>query len=155
MKQIIRLEKVTLNNSADLAEILSSDKPLAKANGSKLKKVTAEEFFEKTKDWQDSTNSESYVIIKDNSSIGLTSLSHMAQESASVGCWISSKEWHKGYATQSQSFELLLQIAKNRGIKCVVSTINKDNVTSLRIWEKAGAVIDKSSEKAKAQINLF
>ena len=153
MKQIIRLEKVTLNNSADLAEILSSDEPLAKANGSTLKKVTAEEFFEKTKDWQDSTNSESYVIIKDNSSIGLTSLSHMTQESASVGCWISSKEWHKGYATQS--FELLLQIAKKRGIKCVVSTINKDNVASLRIWEKAGAVIDKSSEKAKAQINLF
>lgn len=151
MQQLIRLAKVTINNSVQIANMLSNDKLLTKANGSSdLVPVTPQEFFDKTKQWQIATNSESYIICLGDSSIGMISLSHIDGTSARAGCWIASSEWHKGYGTQA--FNLLLEIAKKRGIKTIISTINLDNIASLRIWEKAGAIIDKTGNKAKAQV---
>jgi len=152
MQQLIRLAEITMDNSAQIANMLSSDKLLAKANGSDLIPVTPKDFFDKTKKWQIATNSESYIISLGNSSIGMISLSHISGTTARVGYWIASDEWHKGYGTQA--FNLLLAVAKKRGIKTVASTINLDNIASLRIWEKAGAEINKSGNKAEAQIFL-
>ncbi len=153
MQQLIRLAKVTINNSVQIANTLSNDKLLAKANGSSdLAPVTPQEFFDKTKQWQIATNSEPYIICLGNSSIGMISLSHIDSTSARAGCWIASNEWHKGYGTQA--FNLLLEIAKKRGIKTIISTINLNSIASLRIWEKAGAIIDKSGKKAKATLLL-
>lgn len=153
MKQTITLSKINTHNSTGLAKILSNDKILLKQIGSTQQKVTTKDFLQKTTKWQADTNSESYVILKENSSIGLISLSHKTKDSARIGYWIASNEWNKGYGTQA--FNLLVEIAKNHGLKNITSTIDKDNVASLRIWEKAGAIIDKTSEKASATLLLY
>jgi len=77
MQQLIRLAEVTMDSSVQIANMLSNDELLAKANGSSLVKVNPQEFFDKTKQWQIATNSESYIISLGSSSIGLISLSHI------------------------------------------------------------------------------
>lgn len=66
-----------MDSSVQIANMLSNDELLAKANGSSLVKVNPQEFFDKTKQWQIATNSESYIISLGSSSIGLISLSHI------------------------------------------------------------------------------
>ncbi len=102
--------------------------------------------------WQKKTNSQSYVITLGGKHIGLISLSHQCGQSAKIGYWIASTQWHKSYA--SQAFNLMLSLAIKRGLTTVSSTIDPKNIASIKIWRKVGSKFKNVDGRLIAQLKL-
>ncbi len=144
---MIYLEAFNIESAHDMVRLFSSDNIVRKELGLEMKEFSPEEEYKFVSDWCAKTNSEQYVIRYGNEFAGMISLSHIDKESgtARVGYWIGSKFRNKGVC--SEAFRLVLKLAKNEGIKEVRSDIDKDNLYSLRIWQKYHPVITEKNEK--------
>ena len=82
-----------------------------------------------------------------NEFAGMISLSHIDEKlrTARIGYWVGSRFRNKGIC--SEAFRMILEIARDKGIVEFRSDIDKDNVYSLKVWEKYCPVIVEKNEK--------
>ena len=154
MQPVITLSEINIVSSASLAELLMFDDILSQQLGNKYHEepITPDNFFNDLKVWQTKTNSNSYVITLGDRHIGLISLSHQSDQSAKIGYWLASAQWHKGYA--SRAFALMLSLAMKRGFTTVSATIDPKNIASIKIWSKAGSNFENIDGQLIARLRL-
>ncbi|MDA3952641.1 MAG: GNAT family N-acetyltransferase [Bacteroidales bacterium] len=131
----------------DLVSILNNDNILAKTLGESTKSISTDEFISFNTDWAKKNKATLFSILLDNQAIGLISLSKIdpVESSAKIGYWIGSQYWNKGYSTAA--FKQVLEFARSKQIKIVSSSIEKNNIASLSIWYKFGAIIEDKGDR--------
>lgn len=152
---MIKLEKLSKNNGADIIAYLNKDdKLLEKLRSQRLGDITLEEFIDYNNNWCISRSAMLFCIIINNKVVGSISLSDIDKNigKASVGYWIASKYWGKGYGRES--FKEIVKMAKGIGIKILNSKILKDNLASRKIWDKYGAEFITLDEKVKYTLEI-
>jgi ribosomal-protein-alanine N-acetyltransferase len=123
-----------------LVWFLNHDDCLADALGSNNSvKISKQNFMETNKKWATERCADLFAIVHEKKAIGMISLSHqeIVNHTARIGYWLGSRYWNKGYA--SKAFQLILELAKRKGLKHVSSAVREDNIVSRKIWEKYGA----------------
>jgi len=117
---------------------------------------TGKSFRDATEAWCVRTNSVSLAVVDRNDrAFGLISLSHIddSERTGGIGYWIGSDYWGQGYGTES--FALVLSLARKLGITSVSATINKNNTPSIRLWSHHNATIaDLPGDRVRCTINL-
>lgn len=99
--------------------------------------LTRDEFINIGKNWAQHNMAHIYCIFT-HGPIGTISISHITNDgSARIGYWIASKEWGKGFGTSA--FELILEKARQIGVRVVSAKIDCQNTASIAIWENHGA----------------
>jgi GrpB-like predicted nucleotidyltransferase (UPF0157 family)/predicted acetyltransferase len=143
---LIQIEKLDLNSSTMLAEILNHDDKLKKAMGSKSSDNTGESFLNRMTEWQKTTCSTSFAIKAASEAVGIISLSrqNVNEKSARIGYWLASKYWNKGIC--SFAFSEVLKFGIQQGFKIFRAKIPKETEASLRIWKKHNAKIENDGE---------
>ncbi|MFS8118677.1 MAG: GNAT family N-acetyltransferase [Microcoleus sp.] len=154
MQPVISLGEITIEGTADLAALLANDETLIETLRDKktVRSFSSNRLLIDLVTWQRTTNSNSYIITLGQEHIGLISLSHQHGMSARIGYWIASSHWHKGYTTQA--FNLLLELAKDRGFTIVKGKMDRQDIASVRIWKKAGASFSDIDGKYIAELKL-
>ena len=150
----IALENVD-KHTIQLILFLNNDNRLAKYLGSNNSaKISEQEFLETNKKWIVQNHADMFAIVLGEKAIGTISLSHQntINHTARIGYWLGSAYWNKGYA--SKAFQLILDQAKKREIEYVSSTIRKENIASIKIWDKYGAQIEYKDDKYLCTINI-
>jgi len=69
----------------------------------------------------------------------------LANKKARVGYWVGSELRNRGIG--KEAFELILSIAKSKGIEVLESDIDKSNLFSIKIWEDYNPEITEKNEK--------
>lgn len=153
------MENLTLEDVythyAEITWLLNNDNPLRVCLCPHYTNVISEEdFFEIIQKWSQKQNTDTYAIVIDKKAIGTISLSHqdVAQRTAQIGYWIGSQYWNKGYTTKA--FRGVLLLAKKKGFEYVFSTIEKNNIASLRLWEKHHALCTPMNDGYRMVINV-
>lgn len=126
-----------------LADILTNDRPLLDAMGSKEgNPIPAEEVLSYTTSWCREKSALSFAIVAETIAIGLISLSHIDWDNrrCRAGYWLASRHWNQGYTTAA--FARLLDIARDHGLRQVHTGHIVGNVASARLWDRQGAVLD-------------
>lgn len=143
----ISLEPFDLQSAEEMVSLFSSDEILRKELGLNTTEFSAEDEFEFVMDWSRKKNAEQFAIRYGDELAGMISLSHIDLEnkSARTGYWIGSEFRNKRICTEA--FRLILGLAKSKGIEVLESDIDKDNISSLKIWEKYKPEITEKSEK--------
>lgn len=134
---------------------LSNDNRLAEYLGSNNSaKISEQEFSETNQKWIAKNHADMFAIVLGEKAIGTISLSHQntINHTARIGYWLGSTYWNKGYA--SKAFQLIVDQAKKREIEYVSSTIRKENIASIKIWDKYGAQIEYKDDKYLCTINI-
>lgn len=147
----VKLELLDENHAEEFANILSNDTKLRKnlnINGI----ITKDSFYNNTYKWKEKTNSNCFSIIFNKKPIGLISLSHIKGISANIGYWIASDYWNMGLCTRA--FKKVLEIAKDINLQFIGSTIEKDNIYSIKIWEHYPIQVKLQDEKYKINLKL-
>ncbi len=150
----ISLEDID-KHSIQLIWFLNNDCSLLKHLGSNNSdKISEQEFSETNNKWIAEKQADMYAIVLENKAIGIISLSHQdtINHTARIGYWIGSAYWNKGYT--SQAFRLMLDQTKRKGIKYISSTIEKENIASIKIWDKFGAQIESKDDKCLCTIDV-
>jgi RimJ/RimL family protein N-acetyltransferase len=153
---MIFLKPFDLQSAAEMVKLFSSDNIVRKELGLEKKEYSPKEEYKFVTDWCAKTNSLQFVIRYGDEFAGMISLSHIDKESgtARVGYWIGSEFRNKGVC--SEAFRLILELAKNEGIKEVRSDIDKDNLYSLRIWQKYHpSITEKNKKQVTVMASLF
>lgn len=152
---VVTIEPLSIEFACCLAVLLNTDSVLQKELSIPTNHVmTGKEVLLDIEAWNTQNNSLAFVILCDNQVTGLISLSHINRDKrkARIGYWIGSQYRRKGITTEA--FSLLLRYAHNIGIELLGSKINKDNIASLRIWEKRNANFSPSNNFLIATILL-
>ncbi len=140
---MITIQPLNLSHSKRLAEIISTDSKLhMKLSPSKPQESTsAEELYRVCKAWEDKNNAVCYCIINNGVPIGTISVSHrdFENKTAKCGYWIESNCWGKGYTTEA--FKLAIEEARQAGIELLTASILKDNLASIALWKRQGALL--------------
>ena len=119
---------------------LNYDEGLTEALGSNNSvKISKQNFMETNKKWAAARCADLFAIVLEEKAIGMISLSHqdIVNHTARIGYWLGSKYWNKGYA--SKAFQLILDLAKRKGLQYVCSTVKEVDVASRKIWAGYGA----------------
>lgn len=145
----ITIADLTLEHSASLAQILSTDERLhcTLSQEQEMREVQGGEYFITCMQWAERRHGICHAILLNGQVIGSISLANIDYEgrSASAGYWLASHHWGKGYATTA--FALLISRAREMGIKTLTCTIHADNAASLALWRRQGAVFSETDGK--------
>lgn len=95
--------------------------------------------------WENKKRGKCFAIVKGTKSIGSISFAYKDEKTASIGYWIKSNEWGKGFC--SQAFQKMLLIVKEEGYTYVTASILKSNIASKRIWEKYNAIFLEDTQR--------
>ena len=138
----------------NLVDILNNDKKLAKSLKSDKKLLSCAEFIAYNKQWSKKNKAQIFAIIMNQEAIGLISLSRIdkVRQTASIGYWIASKCWNKGYA--SGAFKQILNLARDNNINLVSGSISKENKASMAIWQKHNVKFEEKGSNVIPQIYL-
>lgn len=151
----IFLQRINKKNSSGLARILSNDVSLGEVlhPDQNFPISSSEHFYQSTKEWEEQNNAQCFAIMSDGVAVGMISLSHIDKlnMSANIGYWIASSEWGKGIGTQA--FNQMLDYARRLKLRKVSATIAKENLASIKIWQRHGAKISASGN-SKLRIEL-
>ena len=146
---MITIELLNISHSKRLAEIISTDRILHKelSSSKPIKQTNADEYYSVCKVWEVEKNGVCYCILLDDVPIGSISISHrdFANKTASCGYWIESGLWCKGYTTKA--FALVIEEARQAGFETLSSSINKQNIASIALWRRQGAVLEEINER--------
>jgi len=144
---LISVKPFTLKSAEDMVRLFSSDEIVRNELGLKGKEFSAAEEFEFVQEWCKNKSSESFEIRFENEFAGMISLSHIDPDirKAGVGYWVGSKFRGKGIG--KKAFELILDIAKSKGLEILQSDIDRNNLFSLKIWQKYSPEISEKNEK--------
>ena len=139
----ITVAELALAHSGALAHILSTDERLhheLNPQGS-ITNVGPQEYFDTCVRWAERRNGRCYAILLGEQPIGSISLCDIDYEKrvASVGYWLASGHWGNGYATKA--FARLIAEATNMTIAKLTCCISPDNVASLAMWKRLGALL--------------
>jgi RimJ/RimL family protein N-acetyltransferase len=131
---LIKLAPYTMDLCAHIAVHLNDEQ--ASDPGPAKKDHTGSSVYNDLIEWENTTNSKSFVITRDDRAAGVISLSKIdiARKEASIGYWVFSEYRNQGVATMA--FDALIQMARDKGIETVKAKILKDNAGSRRIWER-------------------
>lgn len=132
-----------LNDDQALRQWLYSDEvpPLAR-----------DEFRELGREWEQKNHAQTYAIFT-HAPVGQISLSHMtADGKARIGYWLASREWKRGITTRA--FELMLEKARELGIREINAHIEVRNTASLRLWQKFGVTQEKLGDYVRVRLEL-
>lgn len=154
-KNVVTLEKI-IKHTKELTWLLNNDNQLRFYLCPQYLNIISEQtFVETTKEWIEEKSSDTYAIVIDKKAIGTISLSHQdtVKLTARIGYWLGSQYWNKGYARQA--FRGILCSAKQKGIEYVSTQIEKDNVASLRLWEKYHAQSTLINDRYHMVINVM
>jgi len=88
---------------------------------------------------------EKFVIIKDGTVVGGTSLHKVSEGVFNVGCIIFKKYRNKGIA--KKAVEKMIKYAKKKGAKKIVAGMYKDNQPSIKIVRQLGYKKVKETDK--------
>ena len=152
--RILKIKNITANMINDLIYILNTDSELAKSLCNNTNTISHSEFIKFNNDWIEKNDAVMFSILVDDRAIGIISLSKINHDegSANIGYWIGSKYWNKGYTTEA--FMQVLEYARNKQIKTVSSSIEKDNTASLSIWKKFNASMEDQGDKLMTILRL-
>ena len=144
---MISINPFTLESAADMVELFRTDGVLRSELGLDKTEFSAEEEFRFVSEWCKKKSSESFDIRFENEFAGMISLSHIDLENkkTGVGYWVGSKFRGKGIG--KKAFELILDIAKSKGLEILQSDIDRNNLFSLKIWQKYSPEISEKNEK--------
>ncbi|MGN6711273.1 GNAT family N-acetyltransferase [Anaerocolumna jejuensis] len=119
-----------------MAELLNSDEKLhlALSPDSPHININGKEYYDGCKTWEKRKNGNNFVILDEDRLIGSISYHKISLLTAGCGYWIKSSLWGKGYG--KEAFAGFLPVIKKAGFEYVTANIWKDNIASLKIWEK-------------------
>ncbi|HQO09540.1 MAG TPA: GNAT family N-acetyltransferase [Clostridiales bacterium] len=149
---MISIEPFTYESAKELCRLFQTDAILrAELNMPGKSEFSADEELLFISEWNKKNNSESFAIRYVNEFAGMISLSHIdhAKNKARVGYWVGSEFRNRGIG--KKAFELIISLAESKGIKVLESDIDKNNLFSLKIWQKYNPEI---SEKNETQYEL-
>jgi [ribosomal protein S5]-alanine N-acetyltransferase len=148
------IDDLNVRQVNQLVGILNKDELLNKSLGSQGKKITAEQFKTRNIDWAKNNQAKIFGIMNKSSAIGMISLSHidLKNKKANIGYWLASKYWGKGITTLV--FKQVMAVAKKDKIKYLSCSINKDNKSSIGIWQSFKAKITQKDGKIVPIIKL-
>jgi len=152
---LVSINPFTLKSAADMVRLFSSDDIVRTELGLDKSEFSAAEEFEFVQDWCRKRNSESFEIRYGNKFAGMISLSHIDTENkiAGVGYWVGSKFRGKGIG--KKAFELILDIAKSKGLEILQSDIDRNNLFSLKIWQKySPEIVEKNETQVSVKIKI-
>jgi RimJ/RimL family protein N-acetyltransferase len=137
-----------------LFEPLIQDAVLLKEGIGIDSKLSLADFNKYNKEWAAKNKAECFAIVAKDSTIGMISLSHIDfdKKEACTGYFIGGKFRNQGYATQA--FKIITDRAKELGIKHLHSTIDKQNLPSLSIWQKYNSVIKNKGDNLYLTLEL-
>lgn len=145
---MISIKPFTHEVAEELCRVFQTDAVLRKElNMPDRSRFSADEELLFISEWNKKNNSESFAIRYGDEFAGMISLSHidLAKNKARVGYWVGSEFRNRGIG--KKAFELILRIAKSKGIEVLESDIDKSNLFSLKIWEKYNTVITEKNER--------
>jgi RimJ/RimL family protein N-acetyltransferase len=144
---LISINPFTLESAENMVSLFSSDDIVRTELGLDNSEFSAAEEFEFVQDWCRKKNSESFEIRYGGEFAGMISLSHidLVNKKAGVGYWIGSRFRCRGIG--KKAFELILDIAKSKGLEILQSDIDRNNLFSLKIWQKFSPEISEKNEK--------
>lgn len=144
---LISINPFTLKSAEDMVSLFSTDEIVRSEFGLDKTEFSAAEEFEFVQNWCKKKSSESFDIRFENEFAGMISLSHIDLENkkTGVGYWVGSKFRGKGIG--KKAFELILDIAKSKGLEILQSDIDRNNLFSLKIWQKYSPEISEKNEK--------
>jgi len=104
--------------------------------------------------WAKQRNGKCYAILLEGEPIGSISLCEidLEKQSASVGYWLASCQWAKGYATKA--FVLLIEEAREMTIKHLTCQIHPQNKASLSMWKRQGATLTDDGDMIRPWLSL-
>lgn len=128
-----------------LAEIIGTDEKLNhELTPSKpLAKTSADEYYNVCRQWEIKKNAVCYCILRGGIPIGSISISHrdFENKTAKCGYWLESSCWGKGYATKA--FRLAINEARKMGFITLSCSILKNNLASVALWKRQGAILEE------------
>lgn len=145
---MISIIPFTYEAEEELCRLFQTDAILrAELNMPGKSEFSADEEFRFITEWNKKNNSESFAIRYDGEFAGMISLSHIdhTKNKAKVGYWVSSE--FRNIGVGKKAFELILNIAKSKGIEVLESDIDKSSLFSLKIWKKYNPVITEKNER--------
>lgn len=152
---MIAVRQLNEKYSDELATILSTDEKLHKELSPKSEMITISgtEYMQGCQNWETKKVGKCFAIVQDNKAVGSISFAHKDENTASVGYWIKSDMWGKGFCTQA--FRQILLIVKDAGYTKVVGSIVKSNIASKKVWEKQNAIFSEDVERYYPLIQLY
>ena len=144
---MIAVCKLNETYSEQLAEILSTDMKLyyILSPNAKMERIIGAEYLQGCKTWETKRQGRCFAIVEGNRAIGSISYSYKEEQIASVGYWLRSDMWGKGFGTQA--FGQMLSIVRKAGYTKLTASILKDNIASKEIWGKYNAIFDMDDER--------
>ncbi|MDD3045751.1 MAG: GNAT family N-acetyltransferase [Candidatus Delongbacteria bacterium] len=144
---MISINPFTLKSAEDMVSLFSLDDIIRMELGLDKTEFSAEEEFRFVSEWCKNKSSESFEIRFENEFAGMISLSHIDPDirKAGVGYWVGSKFRNRGIG--KKAFEIILDIAKSKGLEILQSDIDRNNLFSLKIWQKYSPEISEKNEK--------
>lgn len=152
---MISIEPYTLQSAGEMTMLFATDEVVKKELGLDSVVYVAEDEFIFVSDWCRMKKAEQFVIRYGKEFAGMICLSHidLKNKSAGVGYWIGSEFRNKGIG--SEAFRLILEVAKSKGIQVLRSDIDKDNVSSLKIWKKYNPdIVDTSDKQVSVKMSI-
>ncbi len=151
---MLSIEPINLKYSKDLVSLLNSDTILKNILGFGKEEIGYKYFNENNNKWMKKKNANIFAMVFNNKAVGMISLSHQnkLEKSAQIGYWLGSEYWNKGIT--KKAFKLILQLASDKKFETVMATIDKDNIYSLKIWQKYSAEIIDKNDQFLVNLNL-
>lgn len=132
------LRSATASDADSLAQLLCEDRILRQDLGiPDTDHPTGRDVFEKHHQWEEKNLALTFVMVDvTRRAIGTISLSHVHQTErvARIGYWVGSAYRRQGYATEA--FGLVLQWARELGLRSVSANIDNTNTPSLYLWRR-------------------
>lgn len=151
---MLKIREINEKYSNELAEVLSTDEKLHRqlSLNSKMMVIDGTEYLKGCRKWESKKDGKCFAVVNDNKAIGSISFAYKDEKTASIGYWIKSNEWGKGFCTQA--FKEILLIAKREEYTYVTASILKRNIISKRIWENYNATFLEDIDRYYPTIEL-
>jgi RimJ/RimL family protein N-acetyltransferase len=144
----LALRELNLEDSIPLAHMLNTDIELNKRLGNtEITHVSVGHFYNRTREWCRVRSAIPYAIILDDLQvIGLLTLGRPDEinKAARIAYWIESKTWDQGLG--AGVLPPVLELAKGKGVRCIVGQTGRDDLPGREVWEKNGAQMTDESE---------
>ncbi len=151
---MIQIAPRNRNLNSAMAKILSTDRWLHQelAGSLPIMRVTGDGYDAGCRAWEARKHGTCYAITNDGVAIGSISFAPAGDGAASVGYWIRSDLWNRGYGTCA--LMQMKEILKAAGYRSMTASILKTNSASKKVWEKCGAVFTESGERCFPHVTL-
>ncbi len=138
----IKLLPIIQEHYSKISMLITSDMQLQKDLGFTEKSIPSKAQVENDfRSWCESHAAEMFSIFKDDTFIGLITLSRIdiRNKSARLGYWLGSEFRNKGYG--AIAYRKMLDKVSSMGIAKLNGSVLVSNLSSRRLWENHGATV--------------